>query len=310
MADPVISGLSAYGGKYQKELIGQIFVELRKQRITILEGIKGKTYMPKLTVSGGIKPYTGTHAPTDKWNFSDRAVDPQLFQYDGYIEPLKYRTTFMTEDLNKSAADKNIPFEAFCWKKTIEAIAHEIVTKAIHSGIQGGVNPDPAYNIANGFNKRIVDFIAGGKAAIATGAVTAANAVTKFEQVYSEAMALYPGARGLKMNLYCSWGNFENYIDHYRTLFTFDPANFNDGPKTLYLKKSMGKVEIVPVDWLGTSERLILAPEQNMVMATDSLGDLSKINPIEDVYGLKYGITGTIDIQVPDSDLFFYNDQA
>lgn len=309
--DPILTNLTAYAGKWQKTLIGQIFLMLENQNITVLEGIKGKTFLPKLTVAGGIKPYTGTHAPSDKWNYTDRAVDPQMFQYDGTIDPRKYRLSYMTEMTDKHAKATAIPFENFTWKKTIEAIASEIVTKSLYKGIQGGVNVDAAYNICNGIEKRITDFIAGGKAALATGAITAANAVTKFEDFYSTAMALNEAHRALPQTLYCSHANLDNYIDHYRTLFNGnDPDNWNDVEKPMYLKKNKGKVKIIAADWLGTSERIILAPQGNIVLATDSLGDYSTISIVPRVYGLDYGISGTIDLQVPDADLFHYNDQA
>lgn len=308
--DPILTALSAYGGKYQKIIIGQIFLKLQGQGFTVLEGIKGKTKMPKLTVTAGIKPYTGTHSPTDRLTFSDRAVDPQEFQLDGAIEPLKFRNSYMTEVLSKSAADKQIPYENFIWKKISEAIAEEILKKAFYKGIQGGVNLDAAYNINDGIEKRITDMIAAGKAAVATGAITAANAVTKFETFYNDAMSTYEALRDESLTLYCSYGNLDNYTDHYRTLFSNDPQNWSDGDRPMYLKKNKGKVKIMPVAWLGTSERLILTKEENLILATDSLGDLSKIALVPDVYSLKYGITGTIDTQVPDTDFIFYNDQA
>ncbi len=308
--DPIITALTAYAGKNTNVLIGQIFLKMENQGLNVMEGVKGKRMLPKLNVAAGIKPYTGIHSPVDRLTFSDRSVDPQLFQLDGTIEPLKFEQTYFKEMKSKSVTEPTIPFANFIWMKVIESITDEIVKKAIYKGIQGGVNVDKAYNINDGFEKRITDLIAGGKAPVTTGAITAANAVTKFETFFNDCMTTYEALRGEALTLYCSNGNLDNYIDHYRTLFQNDPANWSDGEKPLYLKKNKGKVQIKAVDWLGSSERILLSKEDNLVVATDSISNLSKIKMVEDVYTTKYGITSTIDTNFADSEILFYNDQA
>lgn len=309
--DPVLSNLSAYGGKYAQQLLGQLFVNLSNQEVTVLTDIKGKTKFAKLLISKGLKPYTGIFTPSDKTNYTDRAVDPQMFQYDLLLDPRQYRNSYMTEMIDKNAKANSIPYENFFWQKVMEQVAHEIVMSGMYKGQAGGSDSDTAKNIFNGFEFRISELITDGVAPIVTGTITSANAVTKFENFYTEAMEANPAWRGKMLNIYCSHSNFDKYTDAYRSLFNGqDPSNWSDAQGSVYLKKNKGKVKITPVDWMGTSNRLILAPKENLVLATDSLSDLSTINVVQDVYQLKGGMSGTIDCQIIDSEAVWFNEQS
>jgi hypothetical protein len=308
--DPILVNLSAYGGKYRQELIGQIFKNLEDANITVLEDIKGTTKFVRLRVAKGLKPYTGQFAGGDKLNYSDRAVSPEQFQYDLHIDPKKYHNTFATETQDKHSKYFGLPEENYIWQKVTEEIADEIIESTIYKGVKGGNDSDPAKNICNGFEKRILDMITAGKATVATGVITSANAVTKFEKFYTDAMTVSPNYRRMKMILYCSHNSMDKYVDHYRELFDKDPENWSDDAKPVYLKKTKGKVQIIAVDWLGDSDRLILAPKINMILATDKLSDINVMNIVPDVYGLKVGITGTIDLQIIDEEAVWFNEAA
>lgn len=306
--DPILTNLSTYGGKYQKELIGQIFLNLQDAGINVIENVKGTTKYWRLRVSKGLKPYTGVFSPSDKLNYSDRALSPELFQFDIFIDPKKYHNTFATETQEKNSKYFGLPEEKYIWKKITEEIAEEIVTGAIWKGIKGGASPNAASNIANGFEKRIMDLIAAGKPAISNGVWTAANAVTKATQLYRDAMALYPAMRRMKVIMYCSIEEGEKYEDHYNTLFPNDPSNWAETGAPMILRKTKGKCELKPVDWLDGSQRKIVSPMINMALGTDKLSDINIVNIVPDVYGLKAGITGTIDLQILDDEACFYNE--
>lgn len=311
--DPILNSLDAiqqYGGKYAPGIIGQIFARLDVADITVLTNIKGKTHFSKLSVGKGLKPYTGNFTPEDKLTFTLRTVDPQMFQFDVSIEPKKYRLQYTTEMIGKGATDQAIPYENFTWQKITEEVADEIIN-ALYLGQKGGSNSDKAKNVFDGFKKRLEELATAGYGPIVTGSITSSNAVTKLETFYTEAMAARPQWREKMVNLYCSYNMLDKYTDHYRTLFNGnDPQNWSDSPKDVYLKKNKGKVKITPVIWLGTSDRLILAPKENLVMATDSLSDLTAINIVKGVYKLDAGITGTIDCQIIDEEAVWYNEQV
>lgn len=306
--DPKLQNISDYAGKFSKEIIAKIFLSLMDQEITVLTNIKGKTWFPKLIIGKGLKPYTGQFVPNDRINYTKRAVDPQMFQHDTAIDVRRYHGTWLTEMVGKNAKENKMPFENFTWAAIIDEL-HEELIPALFKGIQGGVDVDTALNIFNGFEFRILELIAAGKAPIATGAIDSVNAFEIYEGIYEGAMDTFPAWRRKLVNLYCSSSNADKYIDAYRTKFNGqDPYNWSDTPGPLYLKKNKGKVKITPVDWLADSNRLIISPKENLVMATDALSDFSTIKVVEDVYNLKAGITGTVDCQILDDEACWFNE--
>lgn len=307
--DPILTKVSAYGGKYQKELITQIFKSIEDQGITVLEDIKGATKFMRLKVGKGLRPYDGVFQGGDKYEWSDREVTPRMFQYDIHIDPKKFHNTFATETQDKHSKFFGLPYEKYIWAKTVQQIANELVESTIGDGIRNGGFNDKARNICHGFKKRALELIADGKAPIITGVLTDSNAVTKFEKFYTDAMSANKAYRKLAMVIYCSDEAKDKYVEHYRTKFGNDPANWSDDEKPMYLKKGKKKkVVIEAVDWLTDPNQLILAPKDNMVLATDKLSDINVINLVQDVYGLKGGITGTIDIQIIDDWAFWCNE--
>ena len=99
--DPILTALSTYGGTYNQELIGQIFLNLENQGINVLENVKGTQKFWRLRVSKGLKPYTGVFTPANVLNYSDREVSPSLFQFDVFIDPKKYHNTFAVNSCRK-----------------------------------------------------------------------------------------------------------------------------------------------------------------------------------------------------------------
>ena len=136
---------------------------------------------------------------------------------------------------------------------------------------------------------------------VATGAITAANAVTKIEQMVESTPAWYKEEDGI---IFASWTNFENYKKHYRTLngFKFEPrANgeyFVDGYRNIRLR---------PVSWLGSSGRVIATLREGLVYGTDGesveLHTSMRRNIIEVRQMMPVGF------QMSDVEVVFPNDQ-
>jgi len=310
MADPIVSGLSAYGGKMRNEIIGQVFRKLEDQGVTILTDVKGETKFPKLSIAKGLKPYTGTHSPADVMTLTDRALSPKLAQFDFLIEPLKLHGKWFGDMQAKNAVDAKLPFEAFAMQSVVDKIVDELVASTLGFGDTAYVGADNAIKVCDGFLKRVIQLIAGGKAAITTGAISGSNAVTKLELLYTTGMNANQQWYNKPVTQYVSHATFLNYITHYRTLFSNDPANWSANRGEVYLNISAGKCKVKPVDWLGTSGRVIMAPVENMLVGTDAISDLNKVKIVDDVYTQKCGVTFVIDTQIIDKDAVWYNEQS
>ena len=310
MADPIVSGLSAYGGKMRNEIIGQVFRKLEDQGVTIVTDVKGETKFPKLNIAKGLKPYTGTHSPADVMTLTDRALSPKLAQFDFLIEPLKLHSKWFGDQQAKNAVDAKLPFEAFAMQSVVDQIVDELIASTLGFGDTANVGSDNAIKVCDGFLKRVKQLIAGGKAAITTGAMTSSNAVEKLELLYTSAMATNSQWYNKPVTQYVSHATFLEYITDYRTKFENDPMNWSDNRGNIFLKISSGKCMVKPVDWLGTNNRIIMAPVNNMLVGTDAVSDLNKVKIVEDVYTQKCGVTFVIDTQIIDKDAVWYNEQS
>ncbi len=304
--DPILTNLSTYSGKYAPGLIAQVFRALKNQEITVLENIKGPTKFAKLKIGRGLKPYTGQFTPGNVLDYSDRTLSPEMAQFDVNIDPRKYRDSYMTESIDKNSKWFGIPEENFVWAKVLEELQDELVQYSVYKGDK--TQADLARKIVDGLELKILEIIAAGRAPIATGVITDANGVAKFELMYADAMSANSEWRTKPLNLYCSYAKLDNYRNDYRTKFSVDPANWSDDNKPMYLKNSSGKCKITPVEWLNGSSRLILAPKENLVLGTDKLNDMNTINTVLDVYTVKAGICFTIGFQVIDSEAIWFNE--
>lgn len=305
MSSPVVTALAAYAGTYAQELIGQMFEGLDTRGLKVIENIKSNYSMTKLSVGNGLTPYTPTFAPSDDLAYSERVLVPGLAKRELEIEVAKYHNTWMGETMKKNSKYYDIPFESYVMMKVVEAMQKEVNRQLTYNGDTASVTPAQA--TCDGFKKLILALIAGGQAAVATGAVTSANAVAKFEQM---ATALPEEWKGEDLNLLCSYAQYDNYILNYRTTFGFDPAIYSDVKKDLYLKVSQGMIKIQPVHWLAGSSRLILTHPDNLVLGTDLLDDMHVINAVPTVWTVQLGIRFLIGYQIADAGAIWYNDQA
>lgn len=304
-ASPIVNNLAAYAGKNYKALIGQLFNDLKDTGISVEENIKVATRFPKLSVGNGLKPYSPTFAPTDDLTYTDRALIPLMAKRELLIEPAKYEGTYMAESTNKNSKWYGVPEENYVWDQVIKALKNEIIVETMYYGDTASLVD--ARKVCDGFQK-IINAI--GLTAVATGAVTNLNAVSKFEQMYKTAIAQKPAWKNEMLTLYCSHNNFFNYIENYRSAFPQDPSLYSDGAKPMYLKISSGRCIIKPATWMGSSGRLILTPMENMKLGTDKLSDMNTINTVPAVWTLQAGIRFTLGFQIPDVECIWINDQA
>ena len=306
LASPLVSGLSTYVGKWQKELIGQLFNNLDTAGLNIVTNATGKTYFPKLSVGRGVKKYSPTFNPSDDLTYTDRAITPELAKRELLIEPKKYISSFMRDQISMKATGKNIPFEPYVMKKVMEAAAAEVNDYIIGAGDTTSL--DDASAVTNGFLKIITtDLAASAYTAVATGAWTNVNAYLKAEQMFK---ALSAPWKLQDTNMYMSLDNFFKYLESYRAAFPYDTAVYSDGTTALTIKHSNGKCKIMPVTWLGASNRVIIAPQENMVVLTNSLDDMNAIETVQDVWTVKMGMSFLIGVGIPDAAAIWVNDQA
>lgn len=133
-----VAALSAYAGKHQKGLIGQLVNGLDfANDVTVKRNVKNKLQLPKLSVARGARPFSSeTEFKSGQLVYSNRTLEVGAGKRELLIDPEVYRETFLSEALTPGSAanKKEIPYEAFTWMKVIENLAAEINDYTAYNG--------------------------------------------------------------------------------------------------------------------------------------------------------------------------------
>lgn len=128
----------------------------------------------------------------------------------------------------------------------------------------------------NGILTIVANEISGGDLTpIVTGSISAANAVTRFETFMDGINPLVANKGG---RILCSTTVARFYKKHYRSLF----GATNDQLAKNNLKMDEYNVEIVPINGMGTSQRLVFSQEGNLIHLYDKLVSPSGFNIQQD----------------------------
>jgi hypothetical protein len=191
------------------------------------------------------------------------------------------------------------------WNEVIKTIAKDINDQAAYLGVYNAAGTT-SVDMATGFGTIIAAEVTGGAITpVVTGAITTTNAVSKLELMNKAMPVAY---RKAGYTQYVSYDVFDKYQEDYRERYSkYQEANV-DG--FYYLDGTSRKVKILPVTWMGTSQRIIATPKENLLMGTDMLSDLQKINTIPAMYTLGAGIVFTVGFEIRDLAAMRVNDVA
>jgi hypothetical protein len=311
MATPDTSALSAYAGKYEK----QLFATLRQaltifNDITLIPGIKNRLKLTKLTVKKGVRGYREEFdSADDDLSYSGRDLDVELLKRDIKINPLKYRSTWMSEVMRPGVNPDDIPFAQFTNEQIMAAIAEEINNDS-YLAVKGDMS-----TLAKSFDglgtliaKAITaeTAVAGsGLVPVATGIITNTNAVAKFE-IMTKAMPVQFRQAGFEHRV--SMDLSDKYNEDYRERYKKYVSMNEDG--SFFIDNTAKKVKIVPCSWMGNSQRIISTPKVNLLAGVDALGDQDKIHTDVELEIIKYRILFALGFQIRDLAAMRVNDQA
>lgn len=304
---PTVSSLAAYGGKYEKKVFSTLRNELDLLKdTTVIPGIKNSLNLTKLTVASGTRAYREQFDAADgDLDYTPRKLSVELLKRDIQINPLKYRETWMSELMKPGVNPQDLPFAQYVFDEIAKKVAQE-VNDGSYLAVKGAGNS--VATTVDGFGTIIAGLLTGqtpAKTAIATGAITASNAVSKFEQMMKSMPVVY---RNAGFDIFCSYANWDNYQEDYRDKYGKYLETNKDG--FFYIDSTKRKVKIVPATWMNSSGRLIATPKENIVTGVDAIGDMDKIHTDVELELLKLRILFAIGFQIRDLDALQVNDQA
>lgn len=306
--DPNISALAAYPGQYEKKLFSTLYNGLDVANdCTLVTGVKNKHQLTKLTVGAGVRPYSPTFSVSDDdLEYTGRTLEVNLAKRELQIEPLKYRSTWMSEVMRPGVNPDDIPFAQYVWEQVFGRIAQEVNDNAAYSGTYNASGTNAAA-IATGFGTLIANAITATTVTpVSTGAISSTNAVAAVEQM---AKAMPVAYRRAGFNVYVSFNVFDKYQEDYREKYKkYTELNENGH---IHIDTFGRRVALVPATWMGNSQRIICTPKENLLVGTDEMSDWSdRITTAPDIWTLKAGIAFAIGFQIRDLDALRVNDQA
>lgn len=162
-------------------------------------------------------------------DFVPRRWKVRPFKADIVITPQDFNATFLAAYNSPSRNPYGLTliemmFDMIMRRKDTDL--EKVVWQGVYSAAANPANTANVLAIADGFKQHIAAAIlATDTTPVATGAVNATNAVTKFEQMWE---ALPEELKFLPSVIYCSPQQATNYYKHYRVLYPNSTPNFVD----------------------------------------------------------------------------------
>lgn len=276
---------------FTKQLLGW---NLRGQGIQVRTNVNAPQAMTKLSAVGNPRPYTAADSTTQGSRFTDRVLTSYQSKWDFDFDAEDFRNTYL-------ANDPGAPFYEAVINHVSEAFLDDMTRNTLYLGSRNASGTTAAA-ICDGWGKTIADLITATTIApVVTGAITDVNGVAQFELLITNAPTWLREKGGI---VYCSYAKFDNFRKDYRTRFGFQ---FDKNAEGRYKLDNLN-FEIRPVSWMGTSSRLILTTENNLVFGTDiervQVAASMRRNIIEVRLMMPAGT------QIQDLDAIVVNDQA
>jgi len=295
MATPNLAGLTAafVGGAsiFRRKVLEW---NIRQAGVQVRTNVKTPQALTKLSAEGGPRPYRTQDDFTTGPKFTDRTLTVYMSKWDFDFDPENFRNTYL-------AMLPDMPFEQACVDQVAKEYLDQVMRLTLYPGVRnaGGTT---ASDLWSGWGKIIADEItATNLTPVVTGAITAANAVTKVELV-ADAVPIWMMEQGYK--IYCSYDVFKKYAAHYRTLNGFQ---FQKDAVGSY-KLDNRNASLVPVSFWNASQRLAATPDNNFVFGTDLDG--IEIHPTPHLNILQIRLMMAGGAQIQDLEALIVNDQA
>lgn len=267
----------AYVEKFSSDLIFLLFHKFKTgSLIRPHEGVKGQEVLTEFLLGDIVQRWSKTFDPLDDaMDFVPRVLKVVPAKVDLQIFPQEFEQSYLGMARRPGFNVDDLPFEAFILMKIIEKVQEQLET-AVWQGVETGAPGagDPLTDLFDGFLQKIADaIVATDVTAVATGAITASNAVASLEAMWNALPAAYKEA---EMTFFTPYPIYQHYLTNYRTDFGKYTGMSESGiPQRVRL--DFGNGWIVPIAGMGNSGRVLLTQAENLRYGYDLQDDMSTI---------------------------------
>lgn len=229
--------------------------DLRSVGVQVRTNVNTPQALAKFNTDGGPQPYR-KQDDFQGGTFTDRVLTAYQAKYDQELDPEDFRNEYL-------ATLPEMPFNQYAVDQGGRRFLDALMRETLYLGVRNGSGTDTV-DICDGWGTIIAaEITATNITPVTTGAISAANAVTKVEAVYDASDVIMKRAA---TRMICSYTVFRYYMQHYRTLNGF---GFKKDEKGTYTLDGTDCV-LTPAAFMGTSQRLIHTFDNNLVFGTDT----------------------------------------
>lgn len=270
-----VATLQAYVQDFHPELIRRAFYSPKTlQYGTAHEGVKGKKALTKIKfVAGKAVSWAGAFsAASGALTMHPRQLEVVPIKRDLSFIPQEFEATYLGKFRRMGQnPGQDLPFEADILNTLLAGHAEELES-AYWQGVQAGsVTPGttPMAQCFDGFLHIISDAItATTLSAVPTpgGAITTTNIIELLETMWD---SLGAGYKEGPVHVFLSWANYQKYQQAYREAYGKYTAQGNNVTALDFSQNAL----LVPMPGMGTSNRIVMTPGENLCVGYDGLND-------------------------------------
>lgn len=285
-----VAAFRAYVEKFGDQLISRGFYGNRTAEIvTPHEGVKGKKILTLLTLGTLGRRYSKTFAPpAGTVKFTPRELDVEAGKFELSFVPQEFESSYLGMYRKKTFNDSDeIPFEGYIMNDVMKKQAQEIensmwrAVKAVSPA-----DTDTLMMIHDGYLTKLAKDQALGSpklTAYATpgGAVTQNNIIEVVEGMWDR---LDPEYQDMPIGIFLKPQLWSWYQRKYRD----DYSKYNESMQTGRLKLDFCDGELIRTPGMGTSNRIVMSPIENLHYGYDGIDDATTFNFEKDHRAVDY----------------------
>ena len=286
--------LQAYVREYGEDLFTRLFYGFKTAQIaTVEEGVKGEKILTNLTVADNLATrwHSGFSGKTNAVAFVPRTLKTTLAKGEFSFVPTEFEQNYLGFLRRKGQDPKDFPFEAYILMKLTEKLTQEM-ENAVWQGVAAGTpaNSDALSALFDGFLQTITAAISGSTITpVATGTISQANIIQKVRDMWATVSIPYQ-EQGTAILM--SYGNYDKYRIAYKDAYSDSPKEDKIGDTNyngINFELGAGQTKIIPMPGMGTSNRIVITPLNNLVIGTDDAQsvkwNLEQDHWTQDVFG-------------------------
>lgn len=290
-----VAAYQAYAQKYGDELIGRLFYGFETaMQVTTHEEIKGRKTLTEFVVGENlIKRWRKNWDPVaDAAKFRPRTIMTTPAKLDISIVPQEFESSYMGLFRKKGQSPTDLPFEKYILDKLLAKGAQEM-ENSVWDGEEKAI-PAPLDNLNelfDGYLKLVADSITDTSLTpTVTGALTAADIVGQIEAVWDGLDAAYKKSKTV------AWVSVEHFVNYQRT-YRKDYGKYSD-PDNMRQKLDFADCTMIACAGMGSSDRIIVTPPENLHLAYDDITDGSMFKFQQDKRELNFWMDLKLGVQM------------